>query len=161
MDKIEMLNNYAEKCDAIISRTDTNAAKQLFLEIVSVYESEIPDFWNGLQSSMGRCCQGWEFINQYWLVDLPIIKSKLLNYAGTLTIKHNTSRPFINIVNNNNAYATAQNTIDFETSIKTAQKKIAEMESLSAIDTQEALKKLNELLEIAKSKESKKENGVK
>lgn len=154
--KIELINRYIKRCDEIIHNSDFNSARILFLEILSVYEAEIPNLISGLQSEIGYCRIGWENTNQYWLEDLPALKAKLLNYVSTLKTDILPTRPTINIVNNNTANATAQNTIDFETSIKIAQYKISEMESLSSQDTQEALKKLDELVKIAKSNEPRK-----
>ena len=154
--KIELINSYIKRCDDVINRQAFNAARPLFREIHSVFGKELPNWWDDLQSNYGRAIPGWENRNPFWFDDLPLIKAKLINYAATLETKIAPTRPAINIVNNNTANATAQNTIDFETSIKVAQYKISEMESLSEHDTQEALQKLNELLEIAKSKDSKK-----
>lgn len=154
--KLNLINSYIQKCDEIIQSQNFHDAKMLFLEILSVFENEIPQFINGMESEIGRNRYGWKETNQYWLSDLPIVKAKLLNYAATLETKVSPSRPAINIVNNNTANAIAQNTIDFEVTIKNAQKTISEMESLSVQDTQEALKKLDELVKIAKSSEPRK-----
>lgn len=156
--QIELINSYIERCDEVIERNDFYGARTLFLEILSVYETEIPNLLSGLYSEMGRARIEWEDSNRYWLQDMPALKAKLLNYALKLNTVNSSfsTQPRINIINNNTANATAQNTIDFETSIKVAQYNISQMESLSEHDTHEAIQKLNELLEIAKSKDSKK-----
>jgi len=154
--KIELINSYIKRCDEVIDLQDFDKAHSLFMEIYSVFGNELPSWWSCLQSNYGRAIPGWENRNPFWLEDMPVIKAKLLNYAATLEVKTTPTNPFINIVNNNTANATAQNTMDFEATIKFAQHKISEMESLSQNDTREAIQKLNELLEIAKSKENKK-----
>lgn len=154
--KIELINNYIKRCDDIISSQDFDAAKFLFLEMYSIFSKELPNWWDGLQSNYGRAITEWEYRNPFWLQDMPIIKAKLLNYIATLESQVTYGKPLINIVNNNTANAATQNTINFETEIKIAQNKISEMDSLSEQDTQEALKKLDELFKIVKSVEPRK-----
>lgn len=154
--KINLMNEYIHRCDDALQSQDIQQAKTLFLEIVSVYETEIPNFWNGLKSDNGRAIPNWEYINPYWLADLPIVKAKLINYTSTFTSKQNpSSHIFIN-----NSYATsnanASAHIDFETDIKIVQYKISEMDSLSAEETKIALQKLEELLKIAQSTDNRK-----
>lgn len=154
--KMELLNSYIQRCDEVIQRKDNQQAKTLFLEIMSVYEFEIPNFWSGLQSDIGRSLLDWENMNSSWLIDLPFVKSKLCNYVATVEEKSLSKTP--TLVNNNyiNTTATSSAYVDFENTIKTTQYTISEMESLSTEETQIALQKLDELITIAKSSDSRK-----
>lgn len=158
MKKTEILNSYINRCDDVLKNKDLNAAKELFLEIRSIYMSEIPGFMSGLN------CQSaftWGTVSQYnnWLNDISRVKGKLLNYAATIESKEiqsanlSKSKP-INVYNS--AIAVANNNIDIDIIIQETKNNIAEATSLSEDETKVALEKIDELLSIAKSKDTKK-----
>ncbi len=93
-----------------------------------------------------------------WLKDISRVKGKLLNHAASFEIKESSKKPStsspINVYNT--AIAVASNDIDIEVMINEAKNNIAESTSLSESDTKVALEKMDELLSIAKSKETKK-----
>lgn len=159
-EKITLIESYIARCDKVIASNDINQAKNLFLEIQSLFETDIPHFFNGLDSEAGRAYPTWVSFNQYWLTDMPRIKAKLEKYKATLQ-SQNVSVPTYSITNNNYAFAQNQTSISIKATIKTAQYTVSEMSSLSDTDTKEALAKLDELLAIAKSKESRKSKWAK
>lgn len=154
----DLINNYIDLCDIVITSNDIISARNLFLEIKSIFEFDIPHFMHGLKSDQNSASIDWELTNPYWLDDIPIIKAKLTkflseNQNNTITQK---TMPNITINNTNSNNATFNNSISIDILVNTARYNISEMSTLSDEETKLALEKVNELAEIIKSKENRK-----
>lgn len=156
MINLDSVKHYIALCDAVIDSGDIDQAKNLFIEIKSLFECEIPHFMNGLKSEMNSASLYWEHTNPYWLDDIPLIKAKLQNAIAMNNQVSHHNIPNIVINNNNSNSATYNNSLDIDTILQTTQFTIKEMNSLSDEETKIALEKVNELSNILQSKENRK-----
>lgn len=120
MTKIGILNSYISKSTRLITENNTSEAEKLVVEIVNVFENEINNIANGLDTYF--CGKNPDYIN-----DLSLLKAKLNNYRGDLKRGISSERtqqsiPTININNTSNANAlsnaTSQTNITYEQTIK-------------------------------------------
>ncbi len=149
-----LIQDYIHRCDDVISGGNIAQAKSLFLEIQSVFVNDIPYFMSGLQSEIGSASLNWEYTNNNWLVDMPIIKSKLIRLLSTQNTQPTAPNVIINNANSNNA--SFNNTMNIESLLNITCYNINEMSSLSEEETKIAINKVNELADVIKSKENKK-----
>lgn len=156
MTKIDLVIDYINRCDNVIATGDISDARDLFLQIQSLFETDIPDFMNGLKSEIGSAYLDWENTNPYWLFDIPLIKAKLQKYISANLQASQPVAPQIIINNTNSNSAAFNNSIDVTALLQTTQLTIKEMGSLSDEETKIALDKVNELAKIIQSKENRK-----
>jgi len=82
MNKIELIQEYIDKCEAVMSSNNHNEAKILQQEIVVVFKSEIPSIIDKLSNYSGGG-RGKDFMD-----DLRILKPKLTNYVCNIKEEH-------------------------------------------------------------------------
>lgn len=75
MDKLEFIQSYIKRCDEAIASANTESADELQDEIIGIFEPEISDIKNMLESYTS-----WKDHADF-IKDIKLIKQKLINHA--------------------------------------------------------------------------------
>lgn len=157
--KEQIINNYIIQCDEAIQKNIYLEMKELTQEIISVFNEEI----KGLRTELD-CCKSYVVVPGQqkkfdYIGDLRKIKAKLTYYLATLGGKVSEKRPSLVVNNYNNNTNVNQNVTDLNLDLlfQTTESIINDMESLSIEETNSVLGKLEELKQISKSKDNRKQ----
>lgn len=99
MSKTSIISSYISKCNKIIENKNINEAKLLISEIVAVYNKEIPNITDNLESY-------WYETNPNYIKDITLIKAQLSNYKSNIkTFGRNieNTSTILNINNNSSS----------------------------------------------------------
>ncbi|MCX8075248.1 MAG: hypothetical protein N2749_06675 [Clostridia bacterium] len=166
MKKIEIINEYINKCNEVIELEDKNKASQLQDEIIAVYSPEIEDIVNGLDNYSGRGLYDESFRTDF-IKDLNLLRAKLINYKSNIEMNeerdirslknkeydvevlrykqliiNNTNNNNTTVSNNNNNITNAVLTID---NVLKRINQIKENEKMSEIDKENMISNINEV----------------
>ena len=147
-----VIKDYIFKCDEVLDAQDSIQAEKLIDKIISVFGNQIKDIEHGLDTYSHYLGE-----REYdYLGDIEKLRGKLsLLFAQTRKDEQRSfNKPGI-VVNNNNTN-TNRNTVNVDVSVifQKARGDIETNESLSELEIQEVLQKINEIEEIYKSKDS-------
>jgi uncharacterized membrane protein len=80
MDKINLIQEYISRCNAIIASNNRNEAITFQDEIIGVFGSEIDNIRDRLSNYSGLMYSTPDFVG-----DIAILKQKLINYMGIIS----------------------------------------------------------------------------
>lgn len=153
----QQVNEDILKIDAVLSQCNESEMERLHIALDGKYSAYVPD-WGMSMYSYNR-----EFGFVYGCLDfeskkhnLMLMKSKLQGYAGMIELnsKMNISKSDFSVtVNNNN---NNNNQVNIEVSFEETRQKIEDMTALNREQTDEILKKIDELESISKENISRK-----
>ena len=146
MSKIEIINEYIEKCMDIISAKDVIQAQRFQDEIIGVFGSEIPNITSNLDNYVGFYGQS-RAVN--YIGDADLLKAKLINYKSNIEMEEKRQaddleklrlQQSILTINNNNSNNSSS---------------IASASSTVTISIQQVLENIYKLSDATLSKEEK------
>ena len=79
MDKIELIQEYIDRCDIIIESNNTIEAKNMSNEIIGVFSKEIENITKNLSNYTGLINSVINYVE-----DIKLLKQKLINYMSTI-----------------------------------------------------------------------------
>lgn len=149
-----VIKDYIFKCDEVLEAQDSIQAEKLIDKIISVFGNQIKNIEHGLDTYSHYLGE-----REYdYLGDIEKLRDKLsLLFAQTRKNEQRLfDKPGIVVNNTNTNTNTNRNTVNVDVSVifQKARGDIETNESLSELEIQEVLQKINEIEEIYKSKDS-------